>query len=191
MGLMEDETWGVPVIHHGGSLVGYMSDFVVIPSAHVGAVILTNADNGAAMRRPFMRRLLEILYDGREEAVGDIAANAKQIEAQRAEFRRRLIVPASPADLAQIASAYTSPDLGRIVVEKDGASVRFRTAAWTSAVASRHNDDGTTSLITIDPAILGLEFVVGSSADKRTLTTRDGQHTYVFTDATGETGSGP
>jgi hypothetical protein len=138
-----------------------------------------------------MRRLLEVLYDGREEAAGDIATIVKQIEAQRAEFRRRLIVPASAADLSQIASAYTSPDLGQIVVEKDGTTGRFRTAAWTSAVASRHNDDGTTSFITIDPEITGLEFVVGNSADKRTLTTRDGQHAYVFSAVTGTTGSSP
>jgi CubicO group peptidase (beta-lactamase class C family) len=183
MGLAEDTTWGVSVIHHGGDLAGYHSDFLVIPSAQVGAVILTNAENGAYLRRPFMRRLLEILYDGREEAAGDITARAKQIEAERVEFRRRLIVPAAPADVALIASSYASPDLGRIAVQKEGPTTRFRAVAWSSAVASRHNDDGTTSFITIDPAIDGLDFVVGTSENKRTLTTRDGQHTYVFVEA--------
>ena len=180
MGLMEDVTWGVSVIHHGGDLEGYHSDFLVIPSAQVGAVILTNAESGWAMRRPFMRRLLEVLYDGREEAAGDVAARAKQLEAERVEFRRRLIVPAAPADVDSIAPAYASPDLGRILVEKDGDATRFRAVAWSSAVASRHNDDGTTSFITIDPGLDGVDFVVGSSEGKRTLTTRDGQHTYVF-----------
>ena len=65
MGLMEDSTWGVPVIHHGGDLAGYHSDALAIPSAQVGAVILTNADAGVFMRRPFLRRLLEVLYDGK------------------------------------------------------------------------------------------------------------------------------
>jgi len=180
MGLQEDATWGLSVIHHGGDLEGYHSDFLVIPSAQVGAVILTNAENGYAMRRPFMRRLLEVLYDGREEAAGDVAAQAKRIEAERVEVRRRLIVPPAPADLVLIASAYANPDLGRILVEKDGTATRFRSVAWSSAVASRHNDDGTTSFITIDPALDGLDFVVGNSGGKRTLTTRDGQHTYVF-----------
>jgi CubicO group peptidase (beta-lactamase class C family) len=183
MGLAEDATWGVSVIHHGGDLAGYHSDFLVIPSAQVGAVILTNAENGGYLRRPFMRRLLEILYDGREEAAGDIRARAKQIEAERVEFRRRLILPAAPADLALIAPNYASPDLGRIVVEREGTTTRFRAAAWSSAVASRHNDDGTTSFITIDPAIDGLDFVVGTSKRQRTLTIRDGQHTYVFVEA--------
>ena len=47
-----------------------MSDFVAIPEAGVGAVILTNAGNGQLLLRPFMRRLLEVLYDGRPEAAG-------------------------------------------------------------------------------------------------------------------------
>jgi CubicO group peptidase (beta-lactamase class C family) len=191
MGLMEDATRGVSVIHHGGDLVGYHSDILMIPSASVGAVILTNADSGAALRGPFLRRLLEILYDGREEAAGDVAGTVQRIKAGQVEFRRRLILPAAPADLAQIASTYISPDLGRLVVEREGATARFRTAAWSSAVASRHNDDGTTSFITVDPALLGLDFVIGTSAGKRTLTTRDGQHTYVFSETGSPSGSAP
>jgi CubicO group peptidase (beta-lactamase class C family) len=191
MGLVEDATWGVSVIHHGGGLPGFHSDFFLIPSAEVGAVILTNADSGAAILRPFMRRLLEVLYDGREEAAADIATIPKQMEAERAEFRRRLKIPAALADVGKIAHVYVSPDLGRIVVERQGTTTRFRTAAWSSTVASRHNDDGTTSFITSDPAIIGLNFVVGSTAGKRTLTTRDGQHTYVFSEAAGTAGSSP
>jgi len=187
MGLEEDATWGVSVIHHGGDLAGYHSDFLVIPSAQVGAVILTNAENGVYLRRPFMRRLLEVLYDGHAEAAGDIKARARQIEAERVEFRRRLLVPAAPADVAQIAASYFNPDLGSIAVEKVGATVRFRTAAWSSAVASRHNDDGTTSFLTIDPALQGLDLVVGKNGGKRTLTTRDGQHTYVFVEGLAKT----
>jgi CubicO group peptidase (beta-lactamase class C family) len=187
MGLVENAVWGVSVIHHGGDLAGFHSDIYAIPSAKVGAVILTNADNGAALRGPFMRRLLEVLYDGREEATGDVAAAVQRIKATEAEFRKRLVLPAAPADLAQIAPAYVSPDLGRLIVERNGATARFRTAAWSSAVASRHNDDGTTSFITVDPSLDGLDFVVGTSAGKRTLTTRDGQHVYVFSESTSGT----
>lgn len=182
MGLTEDSTWGVPVIHHGGSLVGYKSDFFVIPSAQVGAVILTNAEAGGFMLRPFMRRLLEVLYDGRDEAAGDVEAVTKQLEAQRVELRSRLIVPPAAADLAQLAPAYVNPDLGHIVVRRDRAITRFRADAFSSAVASRHNDDGTVSFVAIDPGVQGLNFVVGTDAGKRTLTTRDAQHTYVFTE---------
>jgi hypothetical protein len=59
--------------------------------------------------------------------------------------------------------------------------LRRRPAHVGSEVAARHNDDGTISFVSIDPGLRGLEFVVGGPAENRTLTIRDGQHTYVFT----------
>jgi hypothetical protein len=47
-------------------------------------------------------------------------------------------------------------------------------------MASRKNDDGTISFITIDPTMDGFEFVVGAKAGKRSLVIRDAQHEYVF-----------
>jgi len=179
MGLSEDATWGVSVIGHGGGLPGFLSDWFAIPSAQVGAVVLTNSSSGGLMLRPFLRRLMEVLYDGRLEAAEMIAAAAKQEEAQRTAERARLTIPAG-GDAAGLASAYASPDLGPLAVERAGSAVSFRTRAWTSEVASRRNDDGTVSLITIDPSIMGFGFVVGDRSGKPNLTTRDGQHVYEF-----------
>ena len=50
-------------------------------------------------------------------------------------------------------------------------------------VASRKNDDGTLSFATVDPAVIGFEFVTGQHGGKRTLTTRHGQHEYVYVEA--------
>jgi hypothetical protein len=47
MGLHVDDTYDVPVVHHGRDLTGYHSDWYAIPNADVTAVILTNADDGA------------------------------------------------------------------------------------------------------------------------------------------------
>ena len=180
MGLSEDATWGVSVIGHGGGLPGYLSDWFAIPSAQVGAVVLTNSSSGGLMLRPFLRCLLEVLYDGRPEAAESLWVVAEQAEAQRAAERQRLTIPAAAADVADLASAYENPDLGPLTVERTGSAVQFRTRAWTSEVASRRNDDGTVSLITVDPSILGFGFVVGASHGKPTLTTRDGQHVYEY-----------
>jgi hypothetical protein len=127
-----------------------------------------------------MRRLLEVLYDGRPEAADDVASVAKRIELQRAAERKRLAIPAAPTDAQGLASVYANPDLGKLVVEKANGAVRLHAIAWSSEVASRHNDDGTVSLITVDPEIDGLDFVVGADGGKRTLTVRDGQHAYRF-----------
>ncbi len=59
----------------------------------------------------------------------------------------------------------------------------FDFGEWKSTVASRKNDDGTISFITIDPTHDGFEFVVAERAGKRVLIISDGQHQYVFTEA--------
>jgi len=180
MGLETDKTWGVTVVHHGGSLDGYKSDWIAIPDAGVGAVLLTNADTGQLMLRPFMRRVLEILYDGNPEAAGDVAAQAARIKAEIAEQRTHLAIPAAPDVVKGLAAHYTNPELGFIKIghDKDGVLLDF--GSWNSHAATRKNDDGTISLYTIDPAVDGFEFVIGTKAVKRTLTVRDGQHEYEY-----------
>jgi CubicO group peptidase (beta-lactamase class C family) len=182
MGLMTDSTWGVTVVHHGGSLGGYKSDWIAIPDAGVGAVLLTNADTGQLLLRPFMRRVLEILYDGKPEAADDVAAQAKRIKAEIAEQRTHLVIPAAPDIVKGLAAHYTNPDLGFIKLspDKDGELMDF--GSWSSHAATRKNDDGTVELWTIDPSLDGFEFVIGTKAGKRTLTIRDGQHEYEYTE---------
>jgi CubicO group peptidase (beta-lactamase class C family) len=180
MGLETDNTWGVTVVHHGGSLGGYKSDWIAIPEAQVGAVFLSNADLGQLMLRPFIRRVLEILYDGKAEAADDVAAQAARIKAQVAEQRTRLVIPAAPDIAKGLAAHYTNSDLGFIAVKHDKDGVVFDFGSWNSHVATRKNEDGTTSMYTVDPSVDGFEFVIGTRAGKRTLTVRDGQHEYEY-----------
>lgn len=183
MGLEVDRTWGVPVVHHGGRLFGYKSDLVFLPEHGIGAVILTNSDSGGLLLWPFMRRVLEVAFDGLPEAAEEVASRAERRQARMAKDRKRFVVPADAATAARLAPRYTSAALGELVVEKQGAATTFDFGEWSSAVASRKNDDGTTSFVTIDPAYAGFEFVVGERAGKRVLVIRDAQHEYVFTEA--------
>ena len=109
MGLFERIAWGVPVITHGGTLLGYHSNFYVLPEAGIGAVVLTNADPGAYLLAPFLRRLLEVVYDGKPEAAQEIAASASRVKAQAKERRERLTVPGDAAVIASLAAKYRSP----------------------------------------------------------------------------------
>ena len=181
MGLMEDHTWGVKVIHHGGDLAGYHSDMMFLPEYGVGAVILTNADPGSRLRGPFMRRLLEVLFDGRAEAVEDLASSAQLMKMAIAKERERLQVPADATTVAALAPRYRNAALGDVTVHRVGQATVFDVGEWKSAVASRVNDDRTVSFITIDPTLAGFEFVVGDRDGHRALIVRDGQHEYVFT----------
>jgi CubicO group peptidase (beta-lactamase class C family) len=180
MGLFADTKWNVTVLRHGGSMIGYKSDMLMLPEHGVGAVILTNADTGSILSGTFRRRLLEVLFDGKPEAMESLLSAAKEWKANVAKGRERLVVPADPAEAAKLATRYHNPALGSIAVRRSNGSTVFDFAEWRSAVASRKNDDGTISFRTIEPGLGGFEFVVAED----TLVLRDSQHEYVFTPQT-------
>jgi CubicO group peptidase (beta-lactamase class C family) len=179
MGLMVDTTYGVPVVHHGGDLVGYHSDMMWLPQQNVGLVILTNADPGWLLRDRIRRKLLELLFDGHPEAEALLNADAKSFYTDMAAERKLMTIPADANESARLAKHYANASLGEITVSTSGASTIFDFGEWKSEVASRKNPDGTISFITTVPGELGFEFVVGPGA-RRTLTIRDAQHEYVF-----------
>jgi hypothetical protein len=65
----------------------------------------------------------------------------------------------------------------------EGSQVLLDVGEWKSPLATRKNDDGTTSIVTVGPGIDGFALVVGDRDGKRTLVLRDMQHEYVFVEA--------
>jgi CubicO group peptidase (beta-lactamase class C family) len=179
MGLMVNTTYEVPVVHHGGDLIGFHSDMIWLPGQNVGAVILTNADPGWILRGQFRRKLLEVLFDGKPEAEAQMAAAGKSFYEELAAERKLMTIPADAAESAKLAPHYVNAALGDITVTHPGQTTVFDFGEWKSPVASRKNPDGTISFLTTAPGIEGVEFVVGSGPAK-TLVTRDAQHEYVF-----------
>ena len=181
MGLMVDKEWGLPVVHHGGDVTGFHSDMFWIPDAGVGGVILTNGP-GFLIRRAFIRKTLEVLFDGQPEADEDAAASIAEFKASIAVERARLTIPPDPSVTAKLAKRYTNAALGDVVVLSEGSSVSFDFGAWKSPMATRKNDDGTVSMVTIAPGVDGIPFVIDGRDGKRALFVRDRQHEYVFTE---------
>src|SRR5262249_47242938 len=106
MGLFIQTKYDVTVYHHGGDLIGFHSDMMWIPEANVGAVVLTNGDLGPIIRNQFLRKLLEVLYDGKPEADENVVQSAKTFFTQHAAVRKLLTVPADPAAAAKLAKGY-------------------------------------------------------------------------------------
>ncbi len=182
MGLSVDTHWGIPVVQHGGALIGYLSDMMWFPDHGVGAVVLTNSESGGALLAPFLRRLVEVLFDARPEAEQQLSVAAAQQREDLAKEREQLVIPADPQQVDTLAARYSSPALGELTVKHKGGRTVFDVGEWRSAMASRKNDDGTMSFITIDPTLRGFDFVVGEHNGKRTLIVRDAQHEYKFTE---------
>ncbi len=182
MGLFDRVAWGVPVVTHGGTLLGYHSTFYALPDSGIGAVILTNSDPGASMLAPFLRRLLEVVYDGKPEAAQDVATAAARLQAQAKAKRERLTVPGDPAVLAGLAARYRNPEVGTVTFTDRGGTKWMKAGFVQGPVATRKNLDGSMSIVSAGPGAIAIEALVGTQAGARTLTIRDSQHEYVYTE---------
>jgi CubicO group peptidase (beta-lactamase class C family) len=181
MGLSLEDVKGIRVISHGGSMFGYKSNFFVVPDAGVGGVILTNADSGWRLTRAFMRRTLEVLYDGKPEAEENLLSGVRETREWLTGDQRDWTVPPTPAEVKRLAAAYRNPALGEIAVRESPNELVFQFGGWKSRMATKLNPDGTTSFVSIDPGVRGFEFNAPAAADVYTrLRLRDAQHVYEY-----------
>ena len=180
MGLMVDRRDGVTVVDHGGDLGGFHCNMMWWPDQKVGAVILTNADEGVMLRAPFKRRLMELMFDGSPQAEATAAAGAKANRAQFDAGRKLIQWPGDAAALAGLAARYRNDALGELVVTRKGAETWFDVGTFSSAVATVPQPDGSLAFLTIDPQAAGFPFIRADKDGVRRLIVRDGQHEYVF-----------
>jgi CubicO group peptidase (beta-lactamase class C family) len=188
MALMVDKSDGVTVVDHGGDMDGFHSNMMWWPEQKVGAVILTNADEGYMLRGPFKRRLMEIMFDGEPQALATADANAKANKASWDAQRKLLQYPADASALAGLAPRYHSDALGDIVVTSKDGKAWFDVGAFKSEVTTSPQTDGSIAFVMIDPVAAGFLLVRADVDGKRRLIARDGQHEYVFEEVTAASG---
>ena len=183
MGLFDDQTYGVSVIQHGGSLVGYKSNWFSVPAADAAVVILTNSDAGQGLLGSLSRRFLEVLYDGKPEAAENVASLVERRDIALAKFRSEIDNPGNPEVLGSLADRYANAALGPLTVRREGGRTYLQSTTIASEVTTKKNEDGTYSIVMISPGLRGSGILVGSKDGKRTLTLDDGQHEYVWVEA--------
>ena len=109
------------------------------------------------------------------------------MKAQAKARRARLTIPGDPAVLAGLAAKYRDPEFGNLITIQDKGGDRWVEAgAIEGPVATRKNADGSVSLVSIVPGAIGLDAVIGGANGARTLTVRDSQHDYVYTESAAE-----
>jgi CubicO group peptidase (beta-lactamase class C family) len=183
MALMVDNSDGVRVIDHGGDMGGFHSNMMWWPDQKVGAVILTNSDEGVNLRGPLKRRLMELMFDGEPQAIATATANAKANRESFDAFVKLLQWPADASALAALAPRYRNAALGDLVVTRKDGKAWFDVGAFSSEVATMPQPDGSLAFMTVDPEALGFLFTRLDSDGVRKLVVRDGQHEYVFDEA--------
>ena len=180
MALEVDKSDGVTVIDHGGAMFGFHSNMMWWPEQKVGAVILTNADEGVNVLRPFKRRLMELMFDGESQAVAAAAAGAKSNREGFDAFVKLLQYPADAKALEALAPRYHNDALGELMVTRKDGKAWFDVGTFRSEVATMPQTDGSLAFMTIDPEAMGFLFTRADKDGIRKLIVRDGQHEYVF-----------
>jgi CubicO group peptidase (beta-lactamase class C family) len=179
MGLRIERNLGTTLVSHGGTAFGARAELFWLPEHDVGVVILSNAETGG-IRGLIQRRFLELLFDGRPEAEANTPVLAKMLKDGIAAERKLLTVPADPTLATTLATRYTSSALGEIVVERKDGAVWFDFGGWRSEIATRRDEDGTVTFVTVSPSVRGFEFVVADEDGQRALLLRDEQQEYRF-----------
>ena len=180
MALEVNKSDGVTVIDHGGDMGGFHSNMMWWPDQKVGAVILTNADEGVYLRGPFKRRLMELMFDGEAQAAAGATATAKSNREGFDAFVKLMQWPADAKALDALAPRYRNDALGELnVIRKDGKAW-FDIGAFSTEVATMPQPDGSLAFVTIDPQSIGFIFIRADKDGARKLVVRDGQHEYVF-----------
>ena len=111
-----------------------------------------------------------------------IAAVEKLLPAANEARRARLTVPGDPNVLAGLARAYRSPDgLNLTITDRDGGKT-LSAGFIEGPIATRKNPDGSVSIVTVGPGSIGVDALVGVKDGKRTLSIRDSQHEYLYTE---------
>ena len=181
MGLENFKISGLDVIKHGGSMAGYKSNFYIFEQAKVGAVILTNSDEGYALTEPVAQRLVELLFNAKSSAEQQVAITVEQNSLYQQTQQNEFEYPGDPVVLSKLANSYLSPELGELDVVSEQGDVFFDTGVWRSKVGTKQNNDGTHSIVMLAPFFLGVELLVGESNGKQTLQIIYGQDEYTFT----------
>ncbi|MFN7973107.1 MAG: serine hydrolase domain-containing protein [Acidobacteriota bacterium] len=182
LGLQVDTTYGKQVVLQETGMGAFHSAMMWLPENGVGAVILTNGEPGWILNTQFRRKLLEVLFDGRNEAAAAMTTQARSFYEERAAERKLLTVPPDAEAAAKLSSRYTNETLGTLDVAHKGVETLFDFGEWRTSVGSRKNRDGSLSFVSLDPGAIGYEFVVGKG-ETPTLILHDAQRDYVFRSA--------
>lgn len=180
LGLFVETETGVRVVHHGGNTLGFTSDLFFLPEHGVGVVVLANAGGANTFRAVVHRRVLELLFDGREEATVSLAYSLEQQARVREKELAEVQLAPEREWLAGLAGTYDNPSLGRVRLSVRGTSAVFDAGEWRSGLARKMGADGVAKLLLTSPPWAGLELVPVVNDDRTSLRLVFAQQEYDF-----------
>ena len=182
MGLSNEVYKGINIVEHGGSMIGYKSNFFIIPELGIGGIILTNADNGYPLTSAIRNKVLEMLFDGKPEAEEKFRVAIDSSIKQTKDWTKDWDKQVSKRVTTGLANRYTNAILGELRIKKEYDEVFLAiNDSVTLAVTEKENPDKTISLMIKEPGFLSGELsIVNKDKKVSELILRDSQHEYIY-----------
>ncbi|MCA1660671.1 MAG: hypothetical protein LC648_00290 [Novosphingobium sp.] len=81
-----------------------------------------------------------------------------------------------------MAANYRNPEVGTVTISDQDGTKWLKAGFVEGPLATRTNPDGSISIVSIGPGAIGVDALVGNQNGARTLTIRDSQHEYIYTE---------
>jgi CubicO group peptidase (beta-lactamase class C family) len=182
LGLVVEEDGDVPVVSHNGGTNGFTSSFFFLPNHNVGAVVLTNvaSDEACFFFTAVRRKLMELWFEGRDQASSDLALELKEKAKQTMVEAAKVEPRPDEVWMESLWGTYQNPALGRVKIYPTKQGSVYEAAEWESLVGRKVEKDGTVKAVLMTPPVSGLEFIMGEKNGLPTLSLELPQQRYVF-----------
>lgn len=180
LGLFVEDDHGVRVVHHGGNTMGFTSDMFFLPDHGIGAVVLTNASGANAFRKAVRRKVLEMVFDGREEARHNLEFSVRHNKERAVKELEKVDLTPDAGWLSSLVGSYRNDALGTVQIRVDGTRGILDAGEWKSTLGRKLEADGTVKIILTGANLAGLEMVCDQAGGRNVLTLETAQQKYVF-----------
>lgn len=173
---------GLDRLHHSGNTLGFTSEFVFLPEADVGVVVLSNGQGTNSLNSLVATRLFELLYDLPSEAVAQAAFAVERSEAGLSETQQELVDAVDPGKVAPFLGAYANDALGEIVLEMENDQLMLDAGEFRTSIRPRLDSDGEfDTYVTFGVPLAGLPVeLVEDEEGRPTVKLGRGQVSYAF-----------
>lgn len=155
LGWFTGDYFGQRIVWHNGATLGFHSLVTMLPDAHLGAVVLTNATVSVAgdLTRAVQMRLLELVFDLPATIDAALAPGPAAIEAAREQLLAQL-GPVDTAAVAPFLGRYNNPVVGDLTLALPERKLIATIGSLSSELQPRLDADGVLiDYLFIDPPL--------------------------------------
>ncbi len=178
LGLATSVLRGLPVVTHDGGTFGFVTRLAMFPDKNLGFVVLTNTTSaGASFIDAVTQRLVEVVFEGKEQAAQELDKGLEQDREQWAKLHDEIAAPIPGDVVSRVLGTWKSDKLGTFTFASGKDGPRVDVGEWSSRLGYRKTEDGTTRLFFLDPPVAGLPMTLEDGAIVLEL----GQESHRFT----------